>query len=273
MDAKTGTIGHRSPASVGGQIATTASIAIVVYAAMDMCHEVLGHGMATLFVDDVTPVSLTTVALSSSGAVSRWVALAGPLTNLVLGIFSLAWFRRLSTFGTGSFFLWLFAVVNLLNGTGYAIYSGGLDFGDLAVVIAGWEPHLAWRVGMLVLGVAGYYLSLRVSSISLARRLDDCGVARRVVPRLVWSAYLAGGLLLVAGAAMNPFSSLILLSGVSGGFVCMAGILFVPQVADPTPVVATGDVPWRVSWLWIVSAVVVAAVFVFIIGPGISLHA
>jgi len=273
MDAKTETAGH-SPARLQGRIATTAAVAIVVYAAMDMCHEVLGHGLATLFVDDVTAVSLTTAALSSNGAASRWVALAGPLINIVLGILSLAWFRRLSTFGTGSFFLWLFAVVNLLNGTGYAIYSGGLDFGDLAVAIAGWEPHLAWRAGLVVLGVASYYLSLRVSSVSLARRLDDCGVARGVIPRLVWPAYLVGGLLLVAGAAMNPLSDLVLLSGVSGGFVCMAGILFVPLVADPAPVAATtGDVPWRVSWPWIVTAMVVATIFVFVIGPGIPLHA
>ena len=273
MDPKTMTTGHRSPAHVRGGMVTTASVAIVVYAAMDMCHEVLGHGLATLFVDDVTPVSLTTVALSSSGVASRWVALAGPLINLVLGIFSLAWLRRLSTFGTGSLFLWLFAVVNLLNGTGYAIYSGGLDFGDLSVVIAGWEPHLAWRAGLVVLGIASYYLSLRVASVSLARRLDDCSVARGAIPRLVWPAYLAGGLLLVSGAAMNPLSDLVLLSGVSGGFVCMAGILFVPLVADPAAVAATGDVPWRVSWPWIVSALVVATLFIFVIGPGILRHA
>jgi hypothetical protein len=255
------------------RLATAVSIAIVAYAAMDMCHEVLGHGLATLFVDDVRPVSLTTVALSSNGASNRWVALAGPLINLVLGFVSLAWFRRISTFGTGPFFLWLFATVNLLNGTGYAIYSGALDFGDLAVVIAGWEPHMAWRVGMVVLGIAGYYLSLRLSSVSLARRVDACGMSRRVMPRLVWPAYFAGGLLIVAGAAMNPLSNLILLSGVSGGFVCMVGILFVPMIADPAAVAGAGEEPWRASWPWIVSAVVVTAVFIFVIGPGIALHA
>ena len=273
MDAMTGTTGLRSPSSVAGSIATTASIAIVVYAAMDMSHEVLGHGLATLFTDDVTPVSLSTVALSSKGVASRSVALAGPLINLVLGVLSLAWFRRLSRFGRASFFLWLFAVVNLLNGTGYAIYSGILDFGDLAVVIRGWEPHMAWRIGMVILGIAGYYVSLRMSSVSLAQRLDACGIARRVIPRLVWPAFLAGGLLLVAGAAMNPLPNLILLSGASGGFVCMAGMLFVPAVAEPAQVESTGKEPWQTSWPWLVGAAVVAAVFILVIGPGIALHA
>lgn len=264
--------------STAGRLATTISIAVVAYAAMDMCHEVLGHGVATLFVDDVTPVSLTTVALSSSGVNSRWVAFAGPLINLVLGMLSLAWFRRLPAFGTWPFFLWLFATVNLLNGTGYAVYSGGLDFGDLAVVIAGWEPHIVWRVGMVIVGIAGYYLSLRACAVSLVRRLDDRGIARGVTPRLTLPAYLAGGLLLVAGAAMNPLSNLIFLSGVCGGFVCMAGILFVPAVADPpttvptVSTVSTGEEPWQLAWPWMVSAVVVAAVFVFVIGPGIAVH-
>lgn len=273
MDAMTRSKGGRRFAAVPWRLATTASIAIVAYAAMDMCHEVLGHGVATLLVDDVTPVSLTTVALNSSGAISRWVALAGPLANVVLGVLAIAWFRRLTTFGTGAFFLWLFATVNLLNGTGYPMYSGMLDFGDMAVVIGGWEPRVVWRVGLAILGAAGYYLSLRIASVSLARRLDVGGMAREAIPRLTWPSYVAGSLLLVAGAAMNPIPSLVLLAGVSGGFGCMLGLLFVPALTDPVAVGATGEEPWGASWPWIIGAVVVAAAFVFGIGPGIALHA
>lgn len=273
MDVMAGLTERRGLAHVVGRLATTAAIATVAFAACDVAHEVLGHGVATFFVDDVTPVSLTTVALSSKGAVSRIVALAGPLVNILLGVIGMAWFRRLARFGAGSFFLWLFATVNLLNGTGYAMYSGALDFGDLAVVIAGWQPHVVWRIGLVVVGAAGYYLSLRVASVSLACRLDACDVTRQAIPRLTWPAYLAGGLLLVAGAMMNPLPNLILLSGASGGFGCMFGLLFVPALAEPAAVGSTGDVPWSASWPWIVGAVIVAAFFIFLIGPGIALHA
>ncbi|WP_146171506.1 hypothetical protein [Luteibacter sp. OK325] len=272
MDTVTGTAGRSSRGSVLGRGATTAAIAIVAYAAMDMCHEVLGHGVATLFVDDVTPVSLTTVALSSKGA-SRLVALAGPLMNLVLGVLAMAWFRRRTTVGTGTFFMWLFATVNLLNGTGYPMYSGILDFGDMAAVIAGWQPHLLWRTGLAVLGAAGYYLALRVASASLARWLDAGGVRRKVIPRLTWPGYVAGGLLLVAGAAMNPIPNLVLLVGVSGGFGCMFGMVFVPALLEPAAAEAAGEVPWGFSWTWVGGAVLVAALFVFAVGPGIALHA
>lgn len=257
--------------SAGG-LATTASLAVVAYAAMDMCHEVLGHGVAMLFVDDVTPVQLTTVALSSQGAVSRVVALAGPLANLILGGIAMAWFRRLTTFGTGSYFLWLFATINLLNGTGYAVYSGVLDFGDLAVVMGRWEPHIAWRIGMAALGAAGYYVSLRLASVSLARRLDTVSIGRHTLPRLTWPAYLAGGLLLAAGAAMNPLPNLFLLVGLAGGFGCMLGLLFVPALTEPARAEATRAEPWQTSWGWIVGAVLTAAIFVLVVGPGVALH-
>lgn len=257
--------------STGGLV-TTASLAVVAYAAMDMCHEVLGHGLATLFFDDVTPVQLTTVALSSQGAVSRVVALAGPLVNLILGGIAMAWFRRLTTFGPGSYFLWLFATINLLNGTGYAMYSGVLDFGDLAVVVAGWEPHMAWCIGMAILGVAGYYLSLRLAAVSLARQLDTVRIGRQAVPRLTWPAYLAGGLLLAAGAAMNPLPNLFLLVGVTGGFGCMLGLLFVPALTGPAEHESTRAEPWQTSWGWIVGAVLTAVIFVFVVGPGVALH-
>lgn len=273
MDAMTRSTGGRRLAARVGRLATTASIAIVAYAAMDMCHEVLGHGVAILLVDDVTPVSLTTVALSSSGAVSRMVALAGPLMNVLLGALAMAWFRRLTTFGTGAFFLWLFASVNLLNGTGYLTYSGILDFGDMAVVVAGWEPHLAWRAGLAIVGAAGYYLSLRIASASLARWLDAGSVARYAIPRLTWPSYVAGGLLLLAGAAMNPIPNLVLLVGASGGFGCMLGLLFVPALSGLATVGATGEEPWGASWAWIIAALVVAVAFIFVIGPGIALHA
>jgi hypothetical protein len=272
MDTMTRSTG-RPPLAAMRRLATTSSIAIVAYAAMDMCHEVLGHGLATLFVDNVTPVSLTTVALSSRGDASRFVALAGPLMNLVLGALAMAWFRRRTTVGTGSFFLWLFATVNLLNGTGYLTYSGILDFGDMAVVIEGWQPHLVWRIGLAVLGVAGYYLALRIASASLGRWLDASGVRREVIPRLTWPAYLAGALLLVAGAAMNPIPNLVLLVGMSGGFGCMLGMVFVPALLEPATNEAAGDLPWRLSWPWIVGAAFVAAIFVFVIGPGITLPA
>ena len=51
------------------------SVAVVAYAACDMLHEVLGHGLACALIPGVRALSLTTVALQTS-AQSRLVAAA-----------------------------------------------------------------------------------------------------------------------------------------------------------------------------------------------------
>lgn len=255
---------------VRSNIWTAVAVGLIAFASVDMAHEVLGHGTAALLVDGVTPVSLSTVALSSSGRTSRLVALAGPLLNLVLGGACLATFRRGKGFGPGAFFLWLFAVLNLFNGLGYAIYSGVLDFGDLAVVIEGWQPHAIWRLGMGVVGVAGYYMAVLVSARSLGQRLDAAVRDRTNAVRMTLPAYLAGSCLLLVAAALNPIPGLILLSGASSGFACMFGLLMVPAMLPKT---AAAGLPPALgkAWSWWVAGIVVSAIFVLVIGPGISL--
>lgn len=245
-----------------------ASVGLLAFAAVDMAHEALGHGVAVWLTPGVTALSISTVAVSTSAS-SRMVALAGPLLNLVLGIVCLALFRRGRGFGPAAFFFWLFATANLLNAFGYAVYSGALDFGDLAVAVQGFEPHGAWRIGMVVLGIAGYYASVRVAAGSLSRRLAVTGVGSSQLASLIVPAYLAGSALLLAGAALNPIPTLVLLSGLSSGFLCMAGLWAVPAMLTkdglPTPSVLG---PARA---WLVAGVVVAVLFLGVLGPGVAL--
>jgi hypothetical protein len=249
--------------------ATAAAIGALAFAAADMAHEALGHGVAALFTPGITLVSISTVALSTEGA-SRLVPLAGPLLNAVLGIVCMAAFRRGRGFGPAAFFVWLFATVNLLNAFGYGVYSAVLDFGDLSAAVLGLEHHFAWRIVMLAVGGVGYYASLRIAAGSLARRLADVGVGSSKLSSLTVPAYVAGSTLLLAGAALNPMANLVLLSGVSGGFVCMAGLLalrgMLPKDDLPTPSVLGYARGWHVAF------VVVAVFFVLVLGRGIPLH-
>ncbi len=187
--------------------ATAAAIGALAFAAADMAHEALGHGVAALFTPGITLVSISTVALSTEGA-SRLVPLAGPLLNAVLGIVCMAAFRRGRGFGPSAFFVWLFATVNLLNAFGYGVYSAVLDFGDLTAAVQGLEHHFAWRIVMLAVGGVGYYVSLRIAAGSLARRPADVGVGSSKLSSLTVPAYVAGSTLLLAGAALNPMANL-----------------------------------------------------------------
>jgi hypothetical protein len=245
------------------------AVGIVAYAACDMVHEVLGHGLACALTG-VRALSLSTVALQTASS-SRLVAAAGSIANGVAGVLALALFRRGRSFGAVRHFLWLFGATNLLNGTGYLLFSGVLDIGDWAVVISGLEPHWAWRALIAAAG-AGLYAGAvgLIASVAISL-IRSGGLDRREMRRLIVPAYLAGGLLFVAGAALNRVSpGLILESGVSSGFGAMAGLLFVPRLVEERTVDVAGTATQiRFSPGWVAAGGLVALVFVAVLGPGV----
>jgi hypothetical protein len=250
---------------------TVVGIALVAYAACDMVHEVLGHGLACLLTG-VRALSLSTVALQTASS-NRFVAAAGSIANVVVGLLAILLFRRRRTFGAAGYFLWLFAALNLLNGTGYLLFSGVLDFGDWAVVIAGLEPHRVWRAVLAVAGAVLYVGAIRLIAANAVRLIQNGEVDRREMPRLIFPAYVAGGLLFVAGAALNRVSpSLILMSGVSSGFGAMAGLALVPSLVErSTKESTTVAAPLRFNIGWVVAGLLVALVFIAVLGPGVRL--
>jgi hypothetical protein len=103
-------------------ITTVIAISAAAYALADMVHEALGHGLLSLLVPGVKAISISTVALPTTGS-SRIVPAAGMIANIIAGIVSLWLFATRRQFTPGSYFLWLFAGVNLMN-IGYLSYSG-----------------------------------------------------------------------------------------------------------------------------------------------------
>jgi len=84
---------------------------------------------------------------------------------------------------------------------------------------------------------------------------------------------LSGGLLLLAGAALNPISpQLILLSGASSGFAAMAGLLAIPRLVEGHTEDSSSHVPaLGMSRGWLVLGIMTAVIFVAFVGPGIPL--
>ncbi len=264
-----------SPPDVNTQrasILTACSVAVVAYAACDMIHEVMGHGVACALTPGVRALSLSTVALQTSAS-SRAVAAAGSIANIVAGALCFALFRMRRGFDATRYFLWLLGTINLMNGTGYLLFSGILDYGDWAVVIAGPEPHWIWRAAMIVAGIVAYWGVVWFSAARMAALVRSGLVNRQDVRRLVFSSYLAGGLFLVAGAALNPIGpQLILLSGLSSGFGAMAGLLYIPALVEGDAKDSFNPAPaLDLSRGWLVLAIITAAIFVGVLGPGITL--
>jgi hypothetical protein len=96
-------------------------------------------------------------------------------------------------------------------------------------------------------------------------------LSSREPARVLFPAYVAGGLLLVLGSALNPIGpALILTSGVSSGFAAMAGLAILPRVVEGR-VESAGESTIATSVPWIVLGLVVAILFVGILGPGVRL--
>jgi hypothetical protein len=225
-------------------LATAAATGVVAYVMMDLVHEAGGHWVSTIFVPAVHAVSISTVGLQTHGS-SRWVAAAGTIANLISGTI-LMWLCSRRRDGTAMrYFLWLAGTVNLME-IGYPVYSGVSGLGDWGVVVRG----LPARIAMVAVGVAGYAFVVRLSA-----RLAD------VERRAVIVSYVAGSVLMIAGAAMNPLRHAILLSGLPAGFAMTAGLL----------AARGGKLALPFSRTWIVAGVLVAAAFVLLLGPGVAI--
>jgi hypothetical protein len=221
-------------------------------------------------VPGVRVVSLSTVALQTTGD-SRIVAAAGSIANVLVGSMALGLFHRLGRFSAGAYFFWLFGSLNLLNGSGYPLYSAVLESGDWAVVVRGLQPVWIWRTALGLIGAAAYTGAVVLSASELARSVSTHVLSLAEIPRLVFPAYLAGGALLIVASAFNPISpSLIVLSGVSSGFGAMAGLTLVPRmVENRAPDIGRGQGVVSPSAAWVVTGLVVGILFVAIVGPGV----
>jgi hypothetical protein len=247
---------------------TVASIGAVACIAADLVHEALGHGTASWLTGDRI-LSLSTVALQNAEA-SRFVSAAGTSANCIVGVLSLLVLRRIRTLTHLAYFLWIFGAFNLLN-SGYLVVSAVLNSGDWANVIAGFSPPSLWRCVLGLAGAALYALAIRW----IARFMLDLANCREValvdLRRLVLPAYFAGGAVMTIASIFNPISpSLILLSGAGASLGLNSGLLFLPaMIADKASSQTPATRPMPFSPLWFAVALVVSALFVGVLGPGI----
>ena len=247
---------------------TLASIGTIACVAADMVHEALGHGTASWLTGDRI-LSLSTVAIQNATA-NRFVSAAGTSANCIVGILSLLLLRRIRKLTSLAYFLWIFGAYNLLN-SGYLVTSAVLKSGDWANVIAGLFPPWLWRC---VLGLAGatlYVLAIRWVANFMIDLVNRGEVALADLRHLVLPAYLAGGAAMTIASIFNPIGpSLILLSGAGASFGLNSGLLFLPGIVAAN---ARGQTlitrPMPFSFFWFALGLVVAGIFIGVLGPGI----
>ena len=254
---------------------TLVAIAIVAYALANVIHEGLGHGATCVAVGGRLRALSAIHADCDAEGKSRdvLVTAAGTLANLFAG--ATAWLllrRQEARLTTQRYFLWLFMTLNLLQGTGYWLFSGVADVGDWAHLIAELEPRWLYHAILAMLGGAGYWgaivLGLRTLNPLVGGGPDRLQRARTLslVP------YLAGGVLYVTAGAFNPVSPLlVLISAAAASFGGASALAWMTELLRKPEYPAASGVPLAIgrSLGWIVLAGMTAIVFVAVLGPGL----
>lgn len=257
---------------------TLVAIAVVAYALANLVHEGLGHGGACLLAGG-RPLALSAIHFEEDPGTldavgEKWLAAGGTIANIVVGGLALAALRAARRASTAwRYFLWLLMTVNLLQAAGYWLFSGLGNVGDWAGVIEGWTPHWAFRLGLAVLGGAAYWGVVILSLRELAPFLGGgAGRWRHAVP-LTLVPYLAGGILYVAAGIPNPVGwQLVLISAAAASFGGTSALAWMAQLLRDQAQRPGFDgpatsLPRSVGWL--AAGVVVALLFVCVLGPGI----
>jgi hypothetical protein len=257
---------------------TVVSISIVVFAMANILHEAVGHGGTCLLVGGKALVLSSMHFEGDAGDMLGWpnrlMAAGGTMVNLLAaGIGYVALARGTGRSSSWRYFWWLFWVVNLLQATGYFLFSGLLDVGDWSEVIHGWAYPGIWRAVMTLVGGGAYFGAVVLAFRKLAKWIEgDEEATIHRVSKLALVSYLTGGILYVIAGLLNPIGiAIVFLSAVAASFGGASGLVWGPQLLRgkrrETPV--SSPISIDRSLVWIIAAIVVSLVFILLLGPGI----
>ncbi len=239
---------------------TVASIAVLAFIIADMAHEGLGHGFGFYFAGGQSSMLTTTRLI-------EWVKLpdpqwrifdlGGPAGNLTFAF--LGWLGQRFVRGHVErlrFFLWLVMIFSLFWALGYLIFCGVLGRGDWMALVEGTKYLRPGRIVFVIAGIALYRASVRLAASELRWIVPVHGSdSKSRVGRLIWIAYIAGGLIACAGAILDPRGAMeILNSGAMSSFGAAVGMLFVanvffrlPEKHTPTDKAITRGLLWVIA--------------------------
>jgi hypothetical protein len=253
---------------------TVVSIAVVAYALANILHEAIGHGGACVVLGG-KPLVLSSVHFdcgeeSMSEAARRLVAAAGTVANFLAAALSMFAMRIAGARRPRlAYFLWLFTTINLLVGAGYFLFSGLGNIGDWASVCAGLPP-LVWRPGLALAGGILYFVFARTAARQLRPLVgSDEGAVKRA-RGLAVPSYIAGGVLYCTSGLFNPVSPiLIAISAAAASLGGTSGLLWLTQYVKGEENASSNPLSISRSIAWIVAALIVAIVFIGVLGPSI----
>ena len=251
---------------------TLAAIGILAYVSCDLLHELVGHG-GTCLATGGQSATFSTVHFQCLGGWQPGICAAGIVCNVIAGAALWLIARRSANRSIHvRYVVWLAMSYNLFTGWGYVVSSSLSNSGDLANAFRMAPAAWHWRAMAAPVGVLFYVLFTWIAAAQM-RPLIGPGYPARLW-RLILIPYFGSAVVASAAAALNQVMhagpAITLAVGTtlgSWGFLLVPLFLLTSRAA-PAP--APPAIPRSLGW--IVAAVLVAAVFVGVAGPGLRLH-
>jgi hypothetical protein len=254
---------------------TVAAIAVLAYVVANVAHETVGHGAGLLLAGGRSGIFTTTrliVPAPVPDPAWRIFDLGGPAGNLVFGALGWLGARKFSIARTRwRLFSWLVMAFSLFWGFVYLLFSGVMGRGDWLALLPG--DGGVGRVPLAIVGWLLYVASVRLAANELGRILDRSAFDVQMrARRLAGIAWLAGGVIATAGAALDPRGAWEMInSGALSSFGAAVGLLQVPRRMKTLPATTSfADASITRSTSWLVAALAVSLFFIAILGRGIA---
>ena len=252
---------------------TTVAIAAIAISLTIAFHEGI-HALACFVVGgDLQEYSALHVSCETPGIwQGKVVAGSASISNLILGAVCLALLRRAhGQSPERQFFLWLFMLMNWLNGAGYWMFSGIANMGDWATVIEGWQPHWLWRVIMTIAGTGMYVFLVWFALHELGKIIGgDAGEQIGRANKLGLLAYVTSALVVLLAGVFNPYgmASLPVIAGLLAVLGGLSPLLWMMQWFRANSFVKVSKVPLEIHrrGSWIIVAGIVVFVYGFVLG-------
>lgn len=259
------------------------AVAALVYISANVGHEIAGHG-AMCVVVGAKLKAVEAVYVDCDASMVSWgrqivIKAAGTGFNIAAFLLAMlahrAMAKRSKEPGLSQFALWLALTVNGLQAAGYWLFSGILGVGDWAAIATLTPYAKALRVLLTVLGAVSYWAVVRYSLRAIQPLVGASSDRASLTKILCLGPYFTGGLLYVVAGSLNPISfSLVLISAAAASFGGTSALTWMHDLPDKWgwDKSATSLVSAKVSLPWVLSALLVAAVYVLVLGPSIILQ-
>ncbi|HEX8686648.1 MAG TPA: hypothetical protein VF654_09100, partial [Pyrinomonadaceae bacterium] len=159
---------------------TVTAVALVAYAALNVCHEIVGHcGTAALLGMGCIHISSTYNPIPTLEPTWKYkiIVTAGCAANFAAALVCLVLLRRRRATPALRFFLWLMMSVSLFLPSSYVAAAPVISYGDSYILIRNLPGELFWRCAVVLAGGAACLLSFRLSLAELRRLVGPVGRA------------------------------------------------------------------------------------------------